>query len=250
MGRMGEWLAHNLILPLSPAPYLRFCERKRPRALENRVEHRFGEAFGESVLLARMVGAEQNEFIGDLDFGAVTEFGPRFELGKSNGAKRVESGVESDFAKANHDAEPRQKLQFAVQIGAAVEQFGGERFVVGRRAVRGGGDVAVDQFQTIVFEKRGGLAAKSGFEHRAKQPIATSITGEHSPGAVGAVRGGRQTNDEKTRVLLSKRRHSPAPITLVLKAERRILGRRFAPRDEAGTQRAVGLNLLQFGDGH
>ena len=70
------------------------------------------------------------------------------------------------------------------------------------------------------------------------EKVAGAIAGEHASGAIGAVRGGRQANDEKLRVAVSETGHWPPPIGVL--AERATLGPRdlFSMRYQAGTLRA------------
>ena len=79
---------------------------------------------------------------------------------------------------------------------------------------------------------RGRLVRQPGAEHRAEQPVATAVAGEHTTCAVGAVRRRSQAEYDDPGVRIAEPGHRPAPVALV--AERRPLlrGDVLAPLDE------------------
>ena len=62
---------------------------------------------------------------------------------------------------------------------------------------------------------RGGLAGVAGAEEGGVQPVTGPVAGEDAPGAVAAVRRGRQTHDNDTRLLVAVGRNRPAPVRLI-----------------------------------
>ena len=69
--------------------------------------------------------------------------------------------------------------------------------------------------------------------HRSVEPLARAVAGEHPTGAVGAVRCGREADDDDVRARVAEPGHGPAPVVVV--AERRSLlrGDLLAPRDQS-----------------
>ena len=60
-----------------------------------------------------------------------------------------------------------------------------------------------------------GLVGETGAVQGAVEEVAGGIPGEHAPGAVGAVRAGRQADDQDARRVVAKTGDGPAPVFLV-----------------------------------
>ena len=88
----------------------------------------------------------------------------------------------------------------------------GRRLVVGRRAPDRRGDERITQCQPVVRVLRRGDVREAGAMERGHQEIARAadaVAGEHAAGAVGAVRRGRETDDQQTRAW-DRRSRAPA----------------------------------------
>jgi hypothetical protein len=81
--------------------------------------------------------------------------------------------------------------------------------------------------------------------HRAHQEIAGAVAGEHAAGTIGAVSGGRQTEDEHTRARIAKSWNGFAPVRVETMSSLLIAGDAFAVRSQAGAARA-GFNLTAY----
>src|ERR1035437_10434348 len=62
----------------------------------------------------------------------------------------IEIDIEANLAQRYHNFDILQYVQFAIEEGRAVSEFRGQRFVAGRRAANGRGDVAAHQLQSVV----------------------------------------------------------------------------------------------------
>src|SRR5207302_6857925 len=103
------------------------------------------------------------------------------------------------------------------------------RLVVGRSAAHDRGDVRVAQLEAVAASDRRGLVGVARPVESAVEPVARAVAREHAAGAVSAVGGGCQTNDEEGGAGIAEPGHGPSPVLLV--PERRpLLGRHlFTP---------------------
>ena len=125
--------------------------------------------------------------------------------------QQIEIGVERNAAQRKYRSRTNQgKLPF--EIGQAVADFFGQRFVGGRSAVADGGDVGAGEGEAVVTRAAGSLRGEAGFVEDAVQDVAGAIAGEHAAGAVGSVGAGREAEDENGRGGIAKRRDGTAPI--------------------------------------
>src|SRR5262245_14557230 len=92
------------------------------------------------------------------------------------------------------------------------------RLVVRRRAPCRRGDPRIAQLQAIVRASRERLVGEPVGEEGGHQEVARpagAIAGEDAPGAIGAMRRWRETDERNPRARIAKPRHRPAPIRLV-----------------------------------
>ena len=89
------------------------------------------------------------------------------------------------------------------------------RLVVRRRAAHRGGDPGVAQRQAVAPRLGDREAGEAGGVHRRHQEQAGAIAGEHPAGAVGAVRAGRQADDQQARLGIAEAGQRAAPVGLV-----------------------------------
>ena len=72
----------------------------------------------------------------------------------------------------------------------------GERLVTGRGAVDGAGDPGAGEFEAVVHVGAGWLVGEAGVVEGLVEKIAGAVTGEDAAGAVGAVGGGGEADDD------------------------------------------------------
>src|SRR5439155_27374392 len=87
---------------------------------------------------------------------------------------------------------------------------------------------------------------KSGRVQRLIQPVTTAVAGEDTAGAVPAVRGRRQADDEEPRPRVAEARHRPAPVFPVAVAFDLLACHLFAVSHEPGAESAAGDLVLKL----
>src|SRR5829696_1898146 len=205
-----------------------------PRAGEDPVEHGLGEAPGARVLLADVVGAEQDPVVGELGFGGVGEAG----LGADR-AEVAEGLVPGEGAEGDDHPEVEQG-ELGGQPGGAVVALGGERLVVGRGALDRGGDVAAGEGEAVAAGDRGRLVGEAGAVEAGEQPVAGAVAGEDPAGAVAAVGGRGQAQHEQAGRRVAEAGDGAAPVLLVAEGGPLLPGHLLAPGDQARAAAAVG----------
>ena len=78
-------------------------------------------------------------------------------------------------------------------------------------------DGAAGKLQSIIAVGRFRLVGEAGLLQRPKEPIAATISSEHSPGSICAMGCGRQSDDEQACPRVAEIGHWPSPIVPVLK---------------------------------
>jgi len=209
-----------------------FCE-KALDAAEDLGVHGGREAAGLGVLLAGVVDAEEEgRGGGELGLCAV---GERVGGSRGDGAALLqdfEVGVPGDFSEGQ-DGARLEDFQFAEEIVAAIRDFGGERLVGGRGTANGGGDVGVFQFEAVVAADGSGLIGEAGFVEGCEEKIAGTVAGEDAAGAVAAVSGGGEPENEELRVRIAETGDGSAPISPIAEGAAFFLGDFFAVDNEA-----------------
>ena len=127
---------------------------------------------------------------------------------------------------AHHDFRAGQQLELALQERAARVAFTRLGFVAGWCTFHGRRHPRVDEGQAIVGTLRRRLVRKPCTVHRAKQPIAAAIAGEHTTCAIRPVRCWRQPEHHDRCRRITEARYWPTPICVV--TVRRALGDRDA----------------------
>ena len=89
------------------------------------------------------------------------------------------------------------------------------------------------QLESVVRAYGVRLVREAGAVHGREQPVARAIAGEDAPGAVSAVRGGRQPEHVHAGVRVAKAGDRPAPVVLVRKRGALLARHLLAPLDEA-----------------
>ena len=88
------------------------------------------------------------------------------------------------------------------------------RPIGGRSATGGGSDVGVAQDQAVVAPPGGRLIGEAGLMESNKERVGRAIAGEHAPGAVAAVGGWGQANDQQARLRVADARQGAPPVLL------------------------------------
>jgi len=148
-----------------------------------------------------------------------------------------------DGAEGEDDAHVGEERQLVVEeVGAAGDLVGARR-VVGRSAADGGDDVSVRERQAVVARGARGLAGEAGAMERGEEEVARAIPGEDTPGAVRAVRGGRETEnrDPRPRVAEPGDRSPPVPLAGIRGA---LLARNLLPPGDQPRAAPAALDLL------
>lgn len=154
-------------------------------------------------------------------------------------------GVEGEFTEGDDDAEVElEELEFAGEEGAALLDFVQGGFVVGRGAVDGGGDVAVDELEAVVSRHGGGLVGEACAVEGAVEPVAATVSGEDAASSVAAVGSGGEADDEESGVGGAEAGDGFAPVGFGGESFDFVLGDLFAPLDEAGAG-AAGDDFLE-----
>lgn len=125
-----------------------------------------------------------------------------------------EISVEGDPPQRNHDPQIPHQRQFLNQPTPAGADFNRARLVLRRRAVHRTSDPGIHQLHAILPRNTLRLRGKTGLEQCAIEKLPGTIPGKYAPGAVRAVRAGRQTDDQQTRVQRPERRNRTAPVGL------------------------------------
>src|SRR5262245_9268222 len=79
------------------------------------------------------------------------------------------------------------------------------------------GDRAANELQAVASVNGSRLVGKAGLEECPVKPLAAAIAGEHAAGAVGAVGGWSEADDQEVGLRRAEVRHGTAPIIVVQK---------------------------------
>ena len=202
---------------------LRAARRWRsPGRAQHGVEHRRRQPSGEGVLLADVVAAEQRSAAGRPDAQrsprrrARTRGRGRGELPAGLG-QRAQQRLPADTRRAPPPPAPWRQ-QLAVPGPDTARRC---RAPSGVGLFAGGAQCTGAVIRTPVSTRPSSTAvdvgcdAQPGAVQRGEQHVAAAVAGEHPPGAVGAVRGRRQPDDQHPRIGRAEPRNRPAPVGLV-----------------------------------
>ena len=131
--------------------------------------------------------------------------------------------------------------------GAQVSRSSGRGLVLRRGAAHGGDDPGAAQLEAVVEVGRGRLVGQADAVQRGEQPVAGAVTGEDPPGAVGAVGGRRQADDQHARVGGAPAGDRAAPVRLP-GVRRPLLARHLlAPAHQPWARPALADPLVDLG---
>ena len=156
--------------------------------------------------------------------------------------------VEGDAAEDNDYLGVFEEFEFLFEVGAAVGNFFRKGLVAGRSAVNGAGDPGVCELEAVVFTGAGWLVGEAGVAEGLEKEIAGTVTGEDAAGAVGAVCGGGETDDDEARVGVTERGDGAAPVVFIAVGAALDAGDGLAVLAEAGAAVAgdnLALEVLQ-----
>jgi len=88
-----------------------------------------------------------------------------------------------------------------------------ERLIFGRRAADRRGNQSACKDKPVIGTFRVRLIREAGAMELRVQEISRAVPGEHAPGAVGAMRGGRESDDDETSIGIAKGRHGASPVS-------------------------------------
>jgi hypothetical protein len=142
--------------------------------------------------------------------------------------------------RAERDEHPRAGHQgeLPFQVLAAVFELRREWLVGRRRTAAGRGEQRAREDQPIAATHRDRAVRESRRVQGAIEEIPRLVTGEDPPGAVPAVRGRRETDEQDPRLRVSKGRQGAAPVSLAPEASGRVSGGLLAPGDQPWTAAA------------
>ena len=175
-------------------------------------KHRRCQASGLRVLLAGVIGREQTgKTWRENEARSVLEPVSGARWNQSLSLQKIEIGVERDASEGKNRARV-DELQFPFEIGQTIADFFRQRLVVRRRAAnRRGNQRALEEKPVIgAFGVR--LICEAGAMELRVQEIARTVSCEHSTGAVRAMRGGCEPDDDEIGFWIAKGRHGTAPI--------------------------------------
>ena len=114
--------------------------------------------------------------------------------------------------------------------------------------MRGGGDERALEGQPVAGIEALRLRGNAGPVEGGEEEVAAPVAGEHPAGAVRAVGGRREAEDQAVGVVIAEVRHGAAPIGLVAEGGALLAGDALAPLDEPGAQAAVHEVEVEVGD--
>ena len=155
----------------------------------------------------------------------MAELRPRARDRFSSTGQGLKGRCPSEGAEGNDDTRRRQGDLSHEEWQAFVALARGW-LVLRRSAPNRRGDARSDQHLTVIDRNGMRLGCKASPMHGSEEPVATSVSGEHAPGPVGAMGCRRQSDDEDTRMRIAESRDPPPPVLLI--CEGGTLGRRNA----------------------
>ena len=142
-----------------------------------------------------------------------------------------------------------QDFEFALEIWAAIREFGWQRLVCRRSTAKRGRHVGIFQLEAVIAIRRARLIGETGAMHCLVKKIARAIASEHPAGAICAVRSGREPKNQQLRVRISKARNRLAPIFPFAICETLFAGDFLAVAHQARARAAVDNLFIQLAEG-
>ena len=160
---------------------------------------------------------------------------------------RFKKSIEGDLTENYDNLQLRlQQRQFLNQIAAAALKLDQARLIGRRRTANRGRNKTILKFLTIHAIIRVGVECKSRAMKCCIQPITATIAGKHSPGAIAAVSGRCQPDDQQPRLTVAECCKRFGPIVLAHESARRINRTGFAPANQPWTSAATDNRNVKF----
>ncbi len=177
-----------------------------------RVKHGPSKFARKSVLLAGMIRSQKSDAPGEGSPNVVAKPGSGHWDGVSQVSAGLEVVIEGDFPQGDNHLNSLEQAQLLQQKRTAGLKFLRRWFVPGRSTAHDCGNVAILQRESISPVGRMGLIGKIKPVQSFIEPIATSVTGKYSPGAIAAVGGWRESQHQEAGSWIPEARDRPAPI--------------------------------------
>ena len=81
--------------------------------------------------------------------------------------------------------------------------------------MNGGGDIAVDQAESVITVDGVGLIRESEAVQGTVQPVSRSVTGKHPAGTIAAMCRRRESDNQQTGIRRTEAGNRPAPVFLI-----------------------------------
>ena len=175
-----------------------------------------------------MVGADDRPAVGERVLAAMAEARARFQ------AEGISEGVEGVGAQGDEDAEGGEEHQLAFEVRETVLSFQRQRFVVRRSAADGSRDVGAGKNQAIVAVEAMGLVGEAGAVEGSIKPVAGAVAGEDTAGAVAAVSGRSEADDQDAGGGVAEAWDWAAPVVPLAIRGALLAADGLAPFDQAG----------------
>ena len=217
----------------------------------------FRDAARLRVLAAGMVGTQQQrQPAAEVHLDAVAELragggGPP----RRGGRARAGSGSKDSLPSARITRSERMVSSSRCRNGSQRSSSSVSGLLSGGAQRADRRQVDVVQAQPVVDVAGRGQVGVAGGVHRARQEVrrphaVAAVAGEHAPGAVRAVGGGGQADDQDARATVTGARDRAAPVLVVAVGAAALAGDLGAVVDQAGAEAArghVALDLPQAG---
>jgi hypothetical protein len=227
------------------------CSRKSPRqkfscVAQNPKKHCVRQLARKCILLAGMIRRKKPR---QIPRQLITRAMPKRKHSRRRNLSALfqQSQISPHRNAAQHKHRARsQNLQFALQKVPAIRHLRGQRLVRRRRATQSRGQVNILQSEPVFAIRGSRLIGKPSAKQRLVQKICGAISGEHSSGAIAAMRRGRESQNQKLGPRIAKSRNRLAPIIPCQERTALVLRNLFAIPYEARARAAADNFLIQF----
>jgi hypothetical protein len=179
-------------------------------------EHGSVEATGVGVAQGRVIGSEKMQTVGEKILGAMGETVLGFAGDDAGFKQKGEVAVKGYLPETNGDTDSRQSLDLCRQMGGAVADLLGMRFVAGRGAADDRGYPRMAKLEAVVAVDGPGLAGQAEFMQDGVHEITGAVAGKGPAGAICSVRPRGKAENEDPSAWVTKTWNGPCPIGLIL----------------------------------
>jgi hypothetical protein len=186
--------------------------QKCSHVTQNLKQHRIRKLASKSILLARMIRRKKPR---QISRQLITRAMPKRKRSQRRNLpallKQSQISPHRDATKHQHRARP-QNFQLAFQKVPAIRQLRRQRFIRRRRATQSRGHISILQRQTVFPIRRNRLIGKPRAKQSLVQKISRTISREHSPRAIRAMRRGRKSQNQELRPRIAESRNRLSPV--------------------------------------